>query len=92
MHTLPLSCTLQLYGKFNHAMYDTFQWSDGVISAVCAGAAQLSDAPSAGTRAEKEEGEEEEVSHPVDTGCLPLNHSGNPGVNVTHREGCSHSL
>jgi CRP-like cAMP-binding protein len=27
---------------------------------------------------------------PFDTGCLPLSHSGNPGVNgVSHREGCA---
>jgi len=28
------------------------------------------------------------VSHPSNNGCLPLNYSGNPGVNgVSHREG-----
>ena len=29
------------------------------------------------------------VSHPFNTGCLPLSYSSNPGVNaVSHREGC----
>jgi hypothetical protein len=28
------------------------------------------------------------ISHPSNTGCSPLNYSGNPGVNVPHREGC----
>ena len=28
-----------------------------------------------------------QVSHPFNTGCLPLSYSGNPGVNVSYREG-----
>jgi hypothetical protein len=30
-----------------------------------------------------------ETGRPVDTGCLPLSHSGNPGANVSDREGAA---
>ena len=31
------------------------------------------------------------VSHPFNIGCLPLSYSDNPGVSVSHREGCRSS-